>query len=149
MQISLRFADLGDLEAVHAIEQRSFARPWPLPAFADCLAPGSLRRIRLLCQGDEILGYALTLELEDDWDLYNLAIKEERRHEGLGRILLRDVLARARQAKAERIFLEYRESNLAARALYEAFGFEKYHRRKDYYEYPTEAAIGMRLDLVP
>ena len=48
---------------------------------------------------------------------------------------------------AERMLLEVREKNSAARALYESFGFEQISVRKNYYSHPTEDAIIYRREL--
>lgn len=42
------------------------------------------------------------------------------------------------------IFLEVRESNLAAQALYRKFAFKQVGKRKDYYQNPREAALIMK-----
>jgi ribosomal-protein-alanine N-acetyltransferase len=45
------------------------------------------------------------------------------------------------------LFLEVRESNAAARALYAARGFEPIARRARYYRKPVEDAIVLRLEM--
>jgi ribosomal-protein-alanine N-acetyltransferase len=42
-------------------------------------------------------------------------------------------------------FLEVRESNAAARRLYESLGFEQVGERPAYYENPAETGIVMRI----
>jgi len=46
----------------------------------------------------------------------------------------------------QQVFLEVRESNAPARALYTAQGFKEVGRRKQYYRRPVEDAIVLRLD---
>ena len=55
-------------------------------------------------------------------------------------------MARARGAKA--VFLEVRESNQAARALYEKWAFLESGRRRRYYQEPDEDAILYRIDFI-
>lgn len=70
------------------------------------------------------------------------------RRKGLARKLFTALLARARETNSEQVFLEVRESNQAARALYARLGFEESGRRKLYYANPHEDAILYRLALV-
>jgi len=59
----------------------------------------------------------------------------------MGTRLLGEFLDRAKVAGAEMVFLEVRESNHAARALYEKWAFVQSGRRKGYYCVPEEDAI--------
>ena len=69
------------------------------------------------------------------------------RRRGIGSQLLKELIAIARERKLQTIFLEVRESNVAARALYCKFGFEESGRRKNYYANPTEDAVLYTLNL--
>jgi [ribosomal protein S18]-alanine N-acetyltransferase len=64
----------------------------------------------------------------------------------LGTQLLRYLLKEVRQKGAQTVFLEVRESNRAAFALYRKCGFQQSGRRKAYYRQPTEDAILYQLD---
>ncbi len=57
------------------------------------------------------------------------------------RILGEAALEEARAAGAQRVFLEVRESNRAATALYARHGFQAAGRRENYYAAPAEAAL--------
>ena len=74
----------------------------------------------------------------DEAHLLNIAVAPNRQRRGLGRQLLAKGLAIARQAGAERVFLEVRPSNIRARAVYEKAGFEFLSLRKKYYGPPRE-----------
>ena len=60
---------------------------------------------------------------EDCW-LEDLFVREEARRSGLGRALVEAALERARERGCKRIELDVNEDNDAARALYEACGFQ-------------------------
>ena len=60
---------------------------------------------------------------EDCW-LEDLFVREEARRSGLGRALVEAALERARERGCQRIELDVNEGNAAARALYEACGFQ-------------------------
>ena len=65
----------------------------------------------------------------------------------MGGLLVQGVLQKARNRGASDVFLEVRESNAAARALYERLGFRVQGRRSRYYRDPEEDALVMKLPL--
>jgi ribosomal protein S18 acetylase RimI-like enzyme len=73
-------------------------------------------------------------------EILNLAVEPRFRHLGLATCLLQNEIR-----SGAIYFLEVRESNAAARALYVKLGFVEIGRREDYYGNPTETAIVMRL----
>ena len=76
---------------------------------------------------------------DDEFELLNMAVAPENRRQGHGRALLSEVLKRHKGIW----FLEVRASNSPALALYEALGFHRSGRRRDYYRSPVEDAIEM------
>jgi len=46
--------------------------------------------------------------------------------------------------RGSQVFLEVRESNQAARIFYKSMGFQEVSTRREYYEFPSEAAIVMK-----
>jgi ribosomal-protein-alanine acetyltransferase len=74
----------------------------------------------------------------DEAEILNLAVHPAFRRQGIALQLLREL-------SAPRIFLEVRESNHAARALYLRAGFEECGLRRKYYDNPPEDGIVMRL----
>lgn len=80
-------------------------------------------------------------------ELENLVVAEAQRRRGLASELLLSLIGSARERKLERVLLEVRESNQAARALYGKLGFQENGRRKTYYRQPSEAAILLTLFL--
>ena len=77
----------------------------------------------------------------------NLAVAPAARRQRLGRLLLQSLIDALHRRGIERLFLEVRPSNLPARALYDAFGFEQVGLRKGYYVNPTEDALILRKEL--
>jgi ribosomal protein S18 acetylase RimI-like enzyme len=95
---------------------------------------------------ERVIGYLVSHEVcppkggqPAEREILNIAVGPEFRRQGVARCLLVKELSRGGIH-----FLEVRESNLAARTLYERQGFETVGRRKAYYESPREAAILMR-----
>jgi ribosomal-protein-alanine acetyltransferase len=88
-----------------------------------------------------LLGFVVVRQVGEEWELENLAVAKSARRRGLATMLMEDLVSFAQRAGIEKIFLEVRESNQAARALYQKSGFTETGRRKNYYEQPSEDAI--------
>ena len=80
-------------------------------------------------------------------DVLSIGVRRERRREGIGRLLLAELVAAARAHGGRELFLEVRTDNDAARLLYESFGFAQIARRRRYYRDGTDARV-MVLPLV-
>ena len=75
-----------------------------------------------------------------EYGVLNVAVASAFRRLGIATELLRHELA-----SGYIYFLEVRESNAAALALYAKLGFAEIARRRDYYQNPIETAIVMRV----
>lgn len=88
-----------------------------------------------------IAGFLTARRVAPELELENVVVAQEARGSGIGIRLMREFLNRAQQSNSEAVFLEVRESNSAARALYKRVGFSETGRRKSYYNNPLEDAI--------
>lgn len=129
---------------MHAIEQDVFTDPWSTQDFRDCLASDAV--FLVADSGDKVAGYVVAIDAADEGEILNLAVAPQGRRRGLGRALVEHVLDVLSGRGARQIYLEVRESNAPARALYAAHGFKEVGRRKEYYRRPVEDAIVLRLD---
>jgi ribosomal-protein-alanine N-acetyltransferase len=142
--IAVRPAAERDLEAIHAIECASFGDPWSLDSFRD-LVDHPRARLEVACgPGGELLGYAVAWHVADESEVANIAVAPEARRRGAGALLLDGILRAASEFGANAVFLEVRESNEAARKLYESRGFRVAGKRAKYYRRPEEDALIMR-----
>jgi ribosomal-protein-alanine acetyltransferase len=91
-----------------------------------------------------LLGFLIARNLAHEWELENIAVSSAARRRGLATRLLQELLHRARASNGESVFLEVRESNQLARALYEKLGFAQSGRRRAYYQAPAEDALVYR-----
>ncbi len=96
----------------------------------------------------DILGFLVARHLSPEWELENIVVAPCARRKGLGARLLDALLAQARATNSEAVFLEVRESNAAARALYAKAGFEQTVGRKSYYANPPEDAVLYRHKII-
>jgi ribosomal-protein-alanine N-acetyltransferase len=91
----------------------------------------------------QINGHAIAWWIAGEIEIMTLAVSPDCRRMGLGMRLLQALLAKRTHSKA---FLELRESNQAALALYTRAGFEIVGRRKCYYRDREDALIMRRLN---
>lgn len=92
---------------------------------------------------ERVTGFALTRQVLDEEEILLIAVSPAHRGKGVGKQLLREVIARARARSAARVFLEMRDGN-PAEHLYRTFGFTKIGHRKGYYR----GAVGGPLDAI-
>jgi len=107
-------------------------RAWVVEAVTDVGAEQSRRGV---------IGFLVAHLPGPEWEIENIVILPRARRRGLGSALLRHFLAEAAGQGAAAVHLEVRESNRAARGLYEACGAVENGRRKAYYRQPDEDAI--------
>ncbi|MBV8051356.1 MAG: ribosomal protein S18-alanine N-acetyltransferase [Acidobacteriaceae bacterium] len=92
-----------------------------------------------------IQGFIVGRAVGREWEIENIAVANAVRRKGLGLALLNGLIEVVRAQNSEAVFLEVRESNRAARALYEKAGFVGAGRRTRYYRNPDEDAMIYRL----
>jgi [ribosomal protein S18]-alanine N-acetyltransferase len=92
-------------------------------------------------RGEALLGFLVARRVVSEWELENIVVAPEIRRKGCGQRLLDALLVHAAHTKSDSIFLEVRESNAAARALYHRAGFRQTGQRKSYYTNPAEDAL--------
>lgn len=144
MTALLRPAEERDLTKIVEIERSCFADPWTEESFRRLLA-GFPAIFRVLVQpGDLLIGYVIAFAVGPDAELLNVAVEPGSRGKGFAGQMLDAVLIELASQGVRTAFLEVRESNGAARALYESRGFREIGRRKKYYRRPVEDALVMR-----
>jgi ribosomal-protein-alanine N-acetyltransferase len=154
--VYVRRATAADIRAMMDLERRSpTAAHWSRQRYEDLLvtASGQQRSERLAwiveSEGGapEPLAFLIAHRVEAEWELENLVVAANSRRSGVGTGLVSELVANARAARGSEIFLEVRESNEGARAMYRKMGFEEAGLRKSYYSDPAEDAILCRLRL--
>ncbi len=120
-----------DLPTVLAVERAAYPTPWSEGIFRDCLRVGYCC---LVAEDDsELIGHVIMMVAAGECHVLNVCVHPRRQGRGLGRRLLRRVLALARRRDADTAFLEVRASNAAAIGLYASEGFNEIGRRRGYY----------------
>ena len=145
----IRPAIPADIPAMmRLVNHSATAAHWSRAQYDRVFGDGSPRRLALVIEEESVLqGFLVAHEIAQEWEIENIAIAGAARRRGLGTGLLEAFLDRARAEKGTNVFLEVRESNHAARLLYEKWSFEESGRRSGYYAQPQEDAIVYRLSL--
>lgn len=138
--IRVRRATYDDLPRMIEIARRAVtAAQWSPQHYERVFSPG---RLALVIEQDrQVMGFIVGRAVNDEWEIENIAVIGDARRRGLGSHLLGDFLHHIRGSGAIQAFLEVRESNVAARALYEKWAFIESGRRKAYYQDPPEDAV--------
>jgi ribosomal-protein-alanine N-acetyltransferase len=92
-------------------------------------------------QSGSVVGFIVGRQVADEWEIENIAVTGSARRCGLGSRLVGEFLDLVRGHGGKAVFLEVRESNRAARSLYEKWAFLEVGRRKMYYQDPAEDAL--------
>lgn len=138
-EITFRDMQPSDAPALYKIECEAFSAPWSISSLtALACAPNAVARVALC--GGEIVGYYSLYRSFEEGDINNIAVRSDLRGQGIGTLLMQDMLATCKQKGIDRLFLEVRASNAPAIALYEKFSFKQYSIRKKYYD-ATEDAL--------
>jgi len=121
----------ADLPRVMEIERAAYEFPWTEGIFRDCLRVGYCCWV--LEEAGRLRGYGIMSVGAGEAHLLNLCIAPEAQRRGLGRRLLRHLLALARYHGAATVLLEVRKSNRRALRLYRGMGFREIGLRRGYY----------------
>ena len=133
---------VDDIAQVAEIERQIFSIPWSEKAFRDSMESDNTIYI-VAKENDNVAGYAgLYLSFEEG-NITNVAVNPLSRRKGIGEKIVRDILNRAYEKGVRDVFLEVRETNSVAIALYEKIGFKEEGIRKNFYDKPRENALIM------
>jgi ribosomal-protein-alanine N-acetyltransferase len=142
--IKIRAATAADIPAIIGLDRNTqSAAHWSEAAYGDIFKPGTATRISLVAERNRgsLVGFVIARINGEDCELENIAVADCVQRQGVGSDLVRALKAGAQKQGAIRIFLEVRESNSPARALYEKCGFQIIGRRSSYYSNPAEDAV--------
>ncbi|HEX6872073.1 MAG TPA: ribosomal protein S18-alanine N-acetyltransferase [Micromonosporaceae bacterium] len=136
------------IEAAVAIEAELFGiEQWTPAMFWNELANGHTYLGAFV--GEELVGYGgLAINPPGEAWINNIAVRRDQQRHGLGRRLLVELLAVARQAGADQVLLEVAADNEPAQRLYAGHGFEVIGVRRGYYQASNTDALVMRKDEV-
>jgi len=134
---------------VHRIECELFGTPWSEGMFRQEVEhDASFSRPFVAVGGDgELIGYMINWFVSNEVHLLNIGVAPAHQRNGYARQMMDYLIDLSRRDGREYIILEVRESNNAARHLYDSLGFKRIGIRERYYEDSREDAVVMMLPL--
>ena len=147
MTIQIEPMSLQTVDAVAQIEAECFSQPWSHDTFvAELSTPAA---VTFVANADgEIAGFINLGVVLDEATVNNIAVKQTYRRRGIGRALLTAAIDYCQNNRLNVLMLEVRQSNRAAIALYERFGFQAVGIRKRFYDEPEEDAVLMNKNII-
>ena len=134
---------VADLPAVQLIERASFTTPWPPQAYRQELEANRLAAYLVGTINDEVVAYGGIWLMVDEAHITTFAVHPRYRRRRIGERLLLSLMDLSVDRHAREATLEVRLSNLAARRLYEKYGFRPVGIRPRYYSDNQEDALIM------
>ncbi len=144
---TLRAMTEADLAEVVAIEDALQPTPWSAQVFRDCF--NSHYDCRVVQRDSAVIGFVVLSSVLDEVHLLNIAVAPAMQRRGIAWAVLKEVIPEYQARSLRYLYLEVRESNAGARALYERIGFQTVGLRRNYYRTHNgrENAVLMMLDL--
>ena len=126
----------SDLTQVMQIEQNAQVVPWSRLGFEESMTKQYVCRV--VTKREEIIAFHIACPVADEIHILTLAVAQNYQREGIGHMLMHDIMGFAEQHAALKVFLEVRASNLAAQQLYLKWQFKQIAIRKAYYQTPAQ-----------
>ncbi len=142
----IRPASSADVPALVEIERECFSDPWTAAGIRETIQYETARAF--VAESDGLaVGYVMARISGEEGEILNLAVLPKSRRKGIARCLLAEALGSIAAAGVKEAYLEVRQSNEEAIALYQAHGFRPVGLRPDYYRDPREDALVLRAPL--
>ena len=124
------------------IERLSLHECWSEKNYEESLQNENYK-ILVAKQGTQILGFVSMYSASGEGYICNIAVNENVRNQGIGSILMQNIIDYSKTINLRFLSLEVRESNHSAIKFYEKFNFINQGARKNFYSAPIENAIIM------
>lgn len=141
MNFKISKMSIEDLESMKNILSSDFDSFWSYNILEDELKCDNSYVIVAKNNENTIVGFAGLKVILDEADIMNIVVKKDFRNNGIGSILLEDLINHSKDLNLKTITLEVNENNLSAIRLYDKFSFDKLGIRKNYYDGKSDAII--------
>ena len=141
----VRKMEMKDAQRVYQLSKESFSEPWSLSAIEKEMINPVASYFVVEREG-EVIGFGGMWHVLDEGEIINIAVQKPYQGQGVGKLILNQLLSEARKKELGVMHLEVREGNEAAKMLYLKAGFTCIATRKAYYHNPTEDALIMRCE---
>lgn len=140
--VRVRLMGAQDTPYIAELEKICFSVPWSKEALDESLGKSEYTFLVAEIEGAPA-GYAGMIRALDEGDITDVAVFPRYRGKGVAYALIKALCEKAKVLGVAQLFLEVRESNAAALALYEKAGFKRIGLRKNFYDAPRENAVLM------
>ncbi|GKH34259.1 bifunctional tRNA (adenosine(37)-N6)-threonylcarbamoyltransferase complex dimerization subunit type 1 TsaB/ribosomal protein alanine acetyltransferase RimI [Muricomes sp. OA1] len=141
-ELIVRYLRAEDAAAAAEMERQIFSDPWSETSVLD-----TINQPQTICIAAEkagrLIGYMLVYEAAGEAEIVRIAVEKESRRQGAGSHLMLKLENICEERKINKILLDVRESNAAARSFYEEEGFVEDGIRQNFYDAPKEDAVLM------
>lgn len=145
-EIIVRELKVEDSAAVAEMEQQIFSDSWSEKSVLE-----TVQQKQSVCFAAEkaghLLGYLLAHHAADEAEIARIAVQKEARRQGAAGKLMQALEHYCEEHKMEKLLLDVRESNEAARSFYTKNGFVEDGIRQGFYVNPSEDAVLMSRQL--
>lgn len=145
-EIIVRELKVEDSAAVAEMEQQIFSDSWSEKSVLE-----TVQQKQSVCFAAEkaghLLGYLLAYHAADEAEIARIAVQKEARRQGAAGKLMQALEHYCEEHKMEKLLLDVRESNEAARNFYTKNGFVEDGIRQGFYVNPSEDAVLMSRQL--
>lgn len=138
--VSFRVAVEADLEVIHGIEESVYPTAWTLNFFRLMLGISG-EMFLVAVENGEVIGYTVgevkKMVRRGDTTIVghilNIAVTKDHQGRGIGTMLMDEVELRLRESGADVAYLEVRETNTGAQAVYRKRGYQYVRTAEAYY----------------
>jgi len=141
--VTIRKAILNDLAQIFDLEKKIFTPAFSHEDLHRELTKNPYSLTTVLLEQEKIIGFSILWTLFEQAQIVQIAIDNDFRNRGYGKLLMENMICNAKQKGCEFISLEVRVSNNDASNFYNRFHFKKATIRKNYYKDPSEDGILM------
>ena len=141
MNLKLSKMSIEDLKSIKNVLASDFDNFWSFDVLEEELECDNSYVIVAKVDENTIVGFAALKVILDEADIMNIVVKKDFRHNGIGSVLLENLINYSTDLNLKTITLEVNENNLSAIRLYDKFSFDKLGIRKNYYDGKSDAII--------
>ena len=141
MNLKLSKMSIEDLKSIKNVLASDFDNFWSFDVLEEELECDNSYVIVAKVDENTIVGFAGLKVILDESDIMNIVVKKDFRHNGIGSVLLENLINYSKDLNLKTITLEVNENNLSAIRLYDKFSFDKLGIRKNYYDGKSDAII--------
>lgn len=145
-KVEIASAVIDHINDIMVVENLSFSIPWSRNSITEEITKNKFARYLSAISKGKVIGYAGMWSVCGEGHITNVAVHPEFRGNGIGSLLIEELIVIAKKEGVLRMTLEVRKSNLVAQSLYKKFGFKDAGQRKSYYADNGEDAIIMWKD---